>query len=137
MIYSLCYVSTKRKNLTPSEVRSIIDYSNKKNSFDNITGILIEYKNNFIQYLEGDAIRIYELFEKIKSDPRHEKVSLLQYSPIEERLFEGWSMSHRDLDIIIEKDDQLLECAKSLDDVILNKSFWNGIKTIEVLSNLN
>ena len=50
MIYSLCYVSTKRKNLTPSEVRSIIDYANKKNSFDNITGILIEYKNNFIQY---------------------------------------------------------------------------------------
>ena len=46
-------------------------------------------------------------------------------------------MSHRDLDIMIEKDEQLLECAKSLDDVILNKSFWNGIKTIEVLSNLN
>lgn len=137
MIYSLCYVSTKRKNLTQSEVRSIIDYSNKKNSFDNITGILIEYKNNFIQYLEGDAIRIYELFEKIKSDTRHEKVSLLQYSPIEERLFEGWSMSHRDLDIMIEKDDRLLECAKSLDDVILNKSFWKGIETIEVMSYLN
>ena len=51
---------------------------------------------------------IFDLhFEQIKSDPRHEKVRLLQYSPIEERLFEGWSMSHRDLDIMIEKDDQL------------------------------
>lgn len=136
MIYSLCYISTKRSDLLNSEINSIVEYSKKWNRENNITGILIEYKNHFIQHIEGDAIVIYELFEKIKLDSRHENALLLKYSPIEKRLFNNWSMAHRNLNIDIQKDQYFLKCSNLLDDVIENKSLWEGIKTIELMSNL-
>ena len=136
MIYSLCYISTKRRDLLKSEINSIIETSKKRNEAKDISGILIEYKNHFIQHIEGDAVVIYELFEKIKLDSRHENVHLLQYSPLENRLFDDWNMAHRNLDIDIHRDQQFLKCSNLLDDVIENKSLWEGIKTIELMSNL-
>lgn len=136
MVYCLCYISTKRSDLTQEEINSIVGISQVSNSTSGITGVLIEYKNNFIQHLEGDPIQVYQLFEKIKLDPRHENINLLQYSPIKKRMFDCWSMAHRNIDIMIENDEQLLQCANALDDVIINKAFWKGIKTIEILSNL-
>ena len=136
MIYSLCYISTKRRDLLKSEINAIIETSKKRNAINGISGILIEYKNHFIQHIEGDAILIYELFEKIKLDSRHENVNLLKYSPLENRLFDNWNMAHRNLDIDIHRDQQFLTCSNLLDDVIENKSLWEGIKTIELMSNL-
>ena len=136
MIYSLCYISTKRTDLLKSEINSIIETSKKRNEAKGISGILIEYKNHFIQHIEGDAVVIYELFEKIKLDSRHENVHLLQYSPLEKRLFDNWNMAHRNLNIDIHRDQQFLKCSNLLDDVIENKSLWEGIKTIELMSNL-
>ena len=136
MIYSLCYISTKRTGLLKSEINSIIETSKKRNEAKGISGILIEYKNHFIQHIEGDAVVIYELFEKIKLDSRHKNVHLLQYSPLENRLFDNWNMAHRNLDIDIHRDQQFLKCSNLLDDVIENKSLWEGIKTIELMSNL-
>ena len=136
MIYSLCYISTKRTDLLKSEINSIIETSKKRNKVKGISGILIEYKNHFIQHIEGDAVVIYELFEKIKLDSRHENVHLFQYSPLENRLFDNWNMAHRNLDIDIHRDQQFLKCSNLLDEVIENKSLWEGIKTIELMSNL-
>ena len=136
MIYSLCYISTKRLDLLKSEINSMIETSKKRNEVKGISGILIEYKNHFIQHIEGEAVAIYELFEKIKLDSRHENVHLLHYSPLEKRLFDNWNMAHRNLDIDIHRDQQFLKCSNLLDDVIENKSFWAGIKTIELMSNL-
>ena len=136
MIYSLCYISTKRLDLLKSEINSIIETSKKRNEVKGISGILIEYKNHFIQHIEGEAVAIYELFEKIKLDSRHENVHLLHYSPLEKRLFDIWNMAHRNLDIDIHRDQHFLKCSNVLDDVLENKSLWEGIKTIELMSNL-
>ena len=89
-------------------------------------------------YNEAETIPslIKELFEKIKLDSRHENALLLKYSPIEKRLFNNWSMAHRNLDLDIQKDQYFLKCSNLLDDVIENKSLWEGIKTIELMSNL-
>ena len=136
MIYSLCYISTKRLDLLKSEINSIIETSKRRNEVKGISGILIEYKNHFIQHIEGEAVAIYELFEKIKLDSRHENVHLLHYSPLEKRLFDNWNMAHRNLDIDIHRDQHFLNCSNVLDDVLENKSLWEGIKTIELMSNL-
>ena len=47
MMYCLCYVSTKRKGLLQSDIMDIIESSSKKNLNKDITGILIDYQNNF------------------------------------------------------------------------------------------
>ena len=136
MIYSLCYISTKRKDLTDLDISEIIEKSMVKNSNHMITGILINYKNNFIQYIEGDPVLIYELFEHIKNDSRHEKISLLGYSPIKKRLFEKWNMTYKNLNESIENQIEYDGLKKSLNELIDNKSFWKGIETIEAMSNI-
>ena len=136
MMYCLCYVSTKRKGLLQSDILDIIESSSKKNLNKDITGILIDYQNNFLQHLEGDPILIYELFEKIKQDPRHEKISLVQYSPIEKRLFTKWNMIYKNVDASINEHKELNRLKQSLNELIDKKSFWKGIETIEVMSNI-
>jgi len=135
-MYCLCYVSTKRKGLLQSDILDIIESSSKKNLNKDITGILIDYQNNFLQHLEGDPILIYELFEKIKQDPRHEKISLVQYSPIEKRLFTKWNMIYKNVDASINEHKELNRLKQSLNELIDKKSFWKGIETIEVMSNI-
>ena len=61
---------------------------------------------------------------------------LLHYSQLEKRLFDNWNMAHRNLDIDIHRDQHFLKCSNVLDDVLENKSLWEGIKTIELMSNL-
>ncbi|MDB3904885.1 BLUF domain-containing protein [Crocinitomicaceae bacterium] len=136
MLYSLCYISTKRIGLTSLDIIEIVEKSKNKNSNRKITGVLINYKNNFLQHLEGDPILIYELFEQIKKDSRHEKVSLLGYSPINSRLFEKWDMTYKDLNESIENQIDFDDLKHSLDELIDKKSFWKGIETIEAMSNL-
>ena len=136
MMYSLCYISTKSKGLTNSDIKDILEKSTANNSNKMISGILINYKNNFVQHLEGDPVLIYELFEQIKNDPRHEKISLLGYSPIESRLFEKWNMTYKNLNESIENQIEFDGLKKSLNELIDKKSFWKGIETIEAMSNL-
>ena len=136
MIYSLCYISTKRKGLTNTDILEIIKKSTINNSNKKITGVLINYKNNFLQHLEGDPVLIYELFEQIKHDHRHEKINLLGYSPIHTRLFEKWNMTYKDLNASIENQLEFDDLRNSLNELIDKKSFWKGIETIEAMSNL-
>ena len=136
MIYSLCYISTKREGLSNTEIKDIIQKSMIKNLNHMITGVLINYKNNFIQHIEGDPVLIHELFEQIKNDPRHEKISLLGYSPIEKRLFKKWNMTYKNLNESIENQIEYDGLKKSLNELIDKKSFWKGIETIEAMSNI-
>lgn len=136
MMYSLCYISTKSKGLTNSDIKDILEKSTANNSNKMISGVLINYKNNFVQHLEGDPVLIYELFEQIKNDPRHEKISLLGYSPIQRRLFKKWNMTYKNLNESIENQIEFDGLKKSLNELIDKKSFWKGIETIEAMSNL-
>ncbi len=46
----------------------------------------------FMQVLEGEEAMVNDLFNLIKQDSRHHKVSLIYKKPIEERYFSNWTM---------------------------------------------
>ncbi len=48
-----------------------------------------------MQTLEGPAVAVQTLLEKIKSDPRHADFSTLMEGPILERSFGNWSMGFK------------------------------------------
>ena len=137
MNYCLCYISRKSGSISKKGIESIIKTSKAHNSKNKITGVLIEYENHFLQHIEGDAIIIYELFQRIQKDDRHKKINLLQYAPIEKRLFNNWSMLYRNIEEL--KSNKIKEYSlfkDSLNEIIANKAFWKGIKTIEMMSNV-
>lgn len=70
-----------------------------------VTGMLLYLDPFFVQALEGEEAVVDELFNIIKKDSRHYKVSLIYKKPIEERHFPDWTMgfskiSYKDMEAI-------------------------------------
>ncbi len=57
---------------------------------------MLLYKDGkFMQTLEGPREAVLTLLEKIRSDPRHGKFTLLMEAPILKRSFGSWSMGFK------------------------------------------
>lgn len=91
-MYNLVYKSIA-KTLSASQVNEILVKSRDFNSKHDITGCLIYHEGVFIQYLEGGAKDVLDLFERIKVDDRHYEVKLLSNGNIYSREFDTWSMA--------------------------------------------
>ncbi|MGS0758429.1 BLUF domain-containing protein, partial [Roseateles sp. GG27B] len=54
----------------------------------------------FVQALEGGREQVNHLYDRLQKDPRHTKLTLLDYSEIKARLYPNWTMSKIRLDRI-------------------------------------
>ena len=55
-------------------------------------------EGGFFQVLEGDDAVVDDLYGRIKSDPRHSKITLIIREPIAVRDFSEWTMGFRTVD---------------------------------------
>lgn len=74
----------------------MLDKARVKNEKLGITGCLLFYEGDFIQYLEGNQIKVLELYDEIKKDERHRDIELISYAEREGREFERWDMAYED-----------------------------------------
>lgn len=98
MLSKLIYVSKRKENCTEEEIEKILDACKRNNSNEDITGVLLYSDDKFVQYLEGEYKKIFELYDKIKEDNRHEKVRLITSGPVKEKTFPSWHMGAKKLD---------------------------------------
>ncbi|HMT35789.1 MAG: BLUF domain-containing protein [Bacteroidetes bacterium] len=94
-IYQLSYVSTGCDSLRYEDIKNILESSNKNNSQDHITGILVYCNKHFFQIIEGNREAILEIFNKILIDSRHDNVIKIQEGYIDKRQFESWNMAFK------------------------------------------
>ncbi len=85
-------------SLTAQGLVALHEKSQRQNEEIQVTGILLYNAGHFLQLLEGNAIVIRRLFEKIRRDRRHQNVQQLAFLPVEARLFGSWSMGLLNLD---------------------------------------
>ena len=90
----LIYTSVTPKKLDMAAVSDILESSKLNNRLNNITGYLYYDGQRFLQILEGEHELVYNLFDKIEKDPRHESVELLYEQEIETRSFPDWQMAY-------------------------------------------
>ncbi|MCV9386511.1 BLUF domain-containing protein [Reichenbachiella ulvae] len=100
-LYRLVYTSARRKDCDDKEIQNILASCKKNNPGKNITGLLIQTENRFLQVIEGDKDEVLGLSEKIKKDPRHGGVNIRFEQKVDKRLFPNWHMAFKD----ISKDD--------------------------------
>ena len=93
----LVYLSSTRWLLGEEDIADILITSRRNNARDNITGILLYHSGSVLQMLEGDAAPVHALFEVIKRDHRHHRITLLYDEPAELREFGDWTMAYRDV----------------------------------------
>ena len=91
-MHRLTYKSRCRTEIYWSLVKSIIRASEERNQRDGITGILIATKTHFLQVLEGEYEPLNALFMRIARDTSHERIQLIGFTKVEERLFSRWAM---------------------------------------------
>ncbi len=93
-MFCIVYRSIQNPVIGQTEIRSLLEQAKDFNRANEITGCLLSYNNEFVQYLEGSKRDVETLFEKIKQDWRHREVNLLIRGPINGREFETWTMAY-------------------------------------------
>jgi hypothetical protein len=97
MLSQLVYVSNRKPICTEQEIEKILASGKKNNPALNITGILLYSDTKFIQLVEGEYKVINALYDKIKTDPRHDQARLISMGPIQEKSFPSWHMGAKKL----------------------------------------
>ena len=138
MLSAICYTSTKSEKLNQDNLKELISNSIINNRKNEISGVLIEYKSNFLQYIEGPSFNVLDLFSKIKNDYRHHSVFLIQQKDIEHRVFPNWNMLFKEHNKI-EFDTELKKVVhydNKIQKSLGKDAFWKNINIVEYLSNL-
>lgn len=92
MLYNLCYVSSAINTLSEEDLEHLFRVNKRNNTHLNISGILVYNNGNFLQILEGEKLRIQNLFRKICQDSRHNNIIKLIDTSIEERIFDDYEL---------------------------------------------
>ncbi len=96
-MYHLVYISHTSRPLYEDDLLEILSNSRLQNKKNEITGMLLYLNEKFIQVLEGEYDAVMEVYEKIKEDPRHQKISVLLEGNTANRVFKDWSMGFKKL----------------------------------------
>lgn len=92
-MFHIIYRSIANTVFGQSELRDLLEQAQHFNRTNKITGCLLYYDCEFVQYLEGKKSLLEEIFERIKIDSRHTQVDLLSSGSIYAREFPDWSMA--------------------------------------------
>lgn len=110
MLINLIYHSLAVDHITERDINDILTEARIFNLENHITGLLLYHQGEFIQILEGEDDDVKEIYGKIKTDPRHRLVRLLETSPIDHRTFPDWQMAFKPL-----SDENLSDLSQHMD----------------------
>ena len=94
MLHQLVYSSAPAQKFMQSHLHMILRHARQNNKLRNVTGLLVFVDDTFLQVLEGEETEVKNVFDKIKSDHRHNDIKVLSDSPIQTRAFENWEMAY-------------------------------------------
>jgi len=131
----ISYISSFSKGITLKDVEVIGKISVANNAKDNLTGALICFNGVFHQILEGAPGPLYQCFERIKADPRHQDIFIMDIQRnIPTRLYSEWKMKTVILD---ENTDPLMTPIRNLLTSLTNThSTLKKYAPIEVLNGI-
>lgn len=93
-VYSLVYTSTATDSLSDAGLAALLEKSRSNNASENITGMLLYRRRQFIQFLEGPEEAVRGLLLRIRLDPRHTDLKVLVEGSGRERQFSDWTMGY-------------------------------------------
>jgi hypothetical protein len=94
-VFRLVYRSHSRIPLDdrPVALAEILRVARSANARASITGALLITDNWFVQALEGEESSVQALYQRIRQDPRHEHVTLIESGNRDACVFSRWAMA--------------------------------------------
>lgn len=96
-LYTLGYASTQTAPLGTAGLIELLNEARSFNLAHDITGLLLHRDDSFLQVIEGRKSDVMALYERIRKDPRHQRVETLFEDYIDEREFSEWQMGFIEL----------------------------------------
>ena len=90
----IIYISKATRTLSPAEVEQIAAASAKRNKEANITGLLLQVGNYFVQVLEGEAYTLDRTLKRIEADQRHTGIRIIYQASSSAKMFSQWNMGY-------------------------------------------
>lgn len=114
LLYNTVYCSRASQGVDRAVIDQTIEYAQRHNPENGITGLLVFGSGIFFQWLEGPRDNIMQLMASIEKDPRHQSiVHLSSGEEVRERLFPDWAMELVSADDVR---DVLLDARESAND---------------------
>jgi hypothetical protein len=98
-LISVTYVSAARSLFSDIEIENLLRRSRTANAAIDVTGLLLYWDGNFLQYIEGPQAPVEKLLDRIRLDPRHGGLIVLDKTAIAERAFPDWRMAFKRMDL--------------------------------------
>lgn len=96
-LVQLTYSSVSTHPFSHTELLDLLAQARKNNASSGVTGILLYTEGSFFQVLEGEPDVVHHLFNQIRDDPRHTRVTAIIDEPIPKRDFSEWTMGYAEL----------------------------------------
>ncbi|MFT4683655.1 MAG: hypothetical protein ACI8RP_000076 [Urechidicola sp.] len=94
----IAYTSQSLEQFSKRDLLNLLHDARAFNKIDNITGVLMHRKGNFLQVFEGESETVGDLLTRILNDPRHNKIKIMLDASVDRRLFSNWAMGCADFD---------------------------------------
>lgn len=89
---SLTYVSRTTDRMSESEFTQLALDAARLNALDGITGLLVYNGQRFCQTVEGSTMALESLLMRLRADPRHHALDVIEDELIPVRRFRSWDM---------------------------------------------
>lgn len=97
-LHQIMYISSTTGPLSSADCAVIARNSARRNSADDVTGLLLFNSRRFLQVLEGPKDAVERVYARIARDGRHGALVKLREKTIEQREFGEWGMAYDDAD---------------------------------------
>lgn len=98
MLERLIYRSQARGGNPAADLDAILRASLWNNARHGITGVLGRCGATYVQLLEGAPEALDDLLARLRSDPRHTDLRIMERRRAGRRLLPGWTLARADLD---------------------------------------
>ena len=92
LVSILTYRSQSATPFEPAGIEGLLAKAKARNRSLGVTGMLLLAQDQFYQWLEGPPDSVEQVWDSIRSDPRHRQVELIDYHHQSLRLFGEWDM---------------------------------------------
>lgn len=93
MLAQVVYISSATKTFEQDELELLLERARRRNDQCGVSGVLLFDDFSFLQVLEGIPGDVGRIIDRIRRDPRHVGMTIVQDQSISERDFGDWSMA--------------------------------------------
>jgi hypothetical protein len=100
-VRQIIYVSEATEQFAAADLLGLLEVARRSNTRIGVTGLLVHRGGTFLQCFEGPPHAVETLLSRIRNDPRHAAVTVLQDRITTERLFPDWCMGFEEVAQVI------------------------------------